>query len=339
VSRADEDALAGTFMRRQPKGNFLQWLRTFVEVAQCGNIHKSAAALCMSPSAVSLHIKKLEEDLGFPLFDRNNHGLSLTEPGRQFKDTTFAALQSIDELRTSTDTKPVIRGTIRLASFNRLAHQFTPAILLFQKMHPEVRFTLQLLPGREVWRNLEDGICDLALIIYSRIPSHLKFKALHPSSAFLYTPPGNPYNLPPAPSWDRICELPFIALTLDGYVNPVIPEVPELRDPENVIITIDDFMLAMKLVKSGLGVCIAPPLTPLENAADYTIFNIDHIFPIGTFGVGYRRNVNIPPQARAFSDFLVEHYTAGKSRPAQPVRWEDLSDVPGLMSIRNTKPV
>ena len=125
-------------MRRQPKGNFLQWLRTFVEVAQCGNIHKSAAALCMSPSAVSLHIRKLEEDLGFSLFDRNNHGLSLTEPGRQFKDTTFAAPQSIDQLRTSADTKPVIRGTIRLASFNRLAHQFIPAILLFQKMHPDV---------------------------------------------------------------------------------------------------------------------------------------------------------------------------------------------------------
>ena len=323
-------------MRRQAKGNFLQWLRTFIEVAETRNIHDAAIARCISPSAVSLHIRKLEEDLGFQLFLRKNNGMSLTQLGRQFQATSLPALQSIDNLRSSVEMRPVLRGPVRLASLNRLTHHFVPAILRFKKLHPEVSFSIQLSSGNDVWRNLESGVCDLALTIYRRLPGHLSFKALRPSSAFLYTPPGNPYRLPAKPSWDEICELPFVSLTLEGYVNPVIAVVPEIRQPHNVVLAVDDFMLAMKLVKGGLGVCIAPPLTQLESAADYSMFNIDHIFPIGTFGIGSRRNAYIMPQAKAFMDFLVEQYTSAKDDTAQPESWEVLSDVHGLLKARQS---
>ena len=95
-------------------------------------------------------------------------------------------------------------------------------------------------------------------------------------------------------------------------------------------------MLAMKLVKGGLGVCIAPPLTPLESASDYTMFNIDHIFPVGTFGIGSRRSAYIVPQAKAFMDSLVEQYASAKDDKTRLESWEVLSDVHGLLNARQS---
>jgi DNA-binding transcriptional LysR family regulator len=219
-----------------------------------------------------------------------------------------------------------------------LAHHFIPAIIQFKEMHPEVHFAIQLGNGDRVWRNLEEGYCDLALIIHRRLPGHLQFIALRPSSAFLYTPPGNPYRLPAMPSWDQICELPFISLTLEGYVNPVINMLPEIRHPSNVILAIDDFMLAIKLVKTGLGVCIAPPLTPLESVSDFTIFNIDHIFPIGSFGIGFRKNGLLAPQSKAFMEFVIDRYDSAGADKKAAESWASLRKTHEGTALLNSKP-
>jgi DNA-binding transcriptional LysR family regulator len=325
-------------MARQPKGNFLQWLETFIHASNCGSIHRAAALCCISPSAVSLHIKKLEEDLGFRLFDRTSRGLELTHQGRQFQSVSVAIFEKIGNLRTHQSLRPVLRGAIRLSSLNRLAHHFIPAIIQFKKMHPEVNFAIQLGNGDRVWRNLEEGSCDLAFIIHRRLPGHLQFISLRPSSAFLYTPPGNPYQLPAVPSWDQICELPFISLTLEGYVNPVINLLPEIRHPNNVVLAIDDFMLAMKLVKTGLGVCIAPPLTPLESASDFTVFNIDHIFPIGSFGIGIRKKGLLAPQSKAFMEFVIDRYDSAGADKKEAESWVSLQKMREVMKSLSPKP-
>jgi hypothetical protein len=49
----------------------------------------------------------------------------------------------------------------------------------------------------------------------------------------------------------------------------------------------------------------------LEPAADYTVFNIDHIFPVGVLGIITRRERYFSPQAKAFIDFLVSRHDGG----------------------------
>ena len=71
---------------------------------------------------------------------------------------------------------------------------------------------------------------------------------------------------------------------------------------------VTDFLLALERVRAGAGVCISPPLTPLESAGDYTLFNIDHVFPIGTLGLITKRHRYMSTQARAFIDFLTSRH-------------------------------
>jgi LysR family transcriptional activator of nhaA len=57
-------------------------LRYFWAVATEGSLTRAARRLNVSPSALSVQIKALEEGLGHPLFERTGRGLQLTEAGR-----------------------------------------------------------------------------------------------------------------------------------------------------------------------------------------------------------------------------------------------------------------
>ena len=59
-------------------------LRVFLEVAQRGGITAAANALHLTPPAVSMQIKELENQVGLQLFDRNGRTLGLSTAGEYF---------------------------------------------------------------------------------------------------------------------------------------------------------------------------------------------------------------------------------------------------------------
>lgn len=76
-------------------------LRIFKQVAELQSISKAAGKLGYVQSNISQRIKGLENELGVPLFIRNNRGVSLTEEGSSLLDYTNQILQLLDEARSS----------------------------------------------------------------------------------------------------------------------------------------------------------------------------------------------------------------------------------------------
>ncbi|ANG62783.1 hypothetical protein A8C75_10005 [Marinobacterium aestuarii] len=64
----------------------LELLRTFCEVVKAGELKKAAAAVFRSQAAVSMQIKRLEEQLGARLLERSNQGIRLTAAGETLLD-------------------------------------------------------------------------------------------------------------------------------------------------------------------------------------------------------------------------------------------------------------
>jgi DNA-binding transcriptional LysR family regulator len=58
-------------------------LRSLVAVADCGGFHRAAAALHLSQSAVSQHLRKVESVVGQPVVQRSGRGVLLTETGQK----------------------------------------------------------------------------------------------------------------------------------------------------------------------------------------------------------------------------------------------------------------
>ena len=88
----------------RPKGPPLNALRAFEAAARLGGFTPAADELCVTPGAISQHIKSLEDWAGSPLFVRRSQGVSLTELGESVAaefSTAFDAMgNAVRALRT-----------------------------------------------------------------------------------------------------------------------------------------------------------------------------------------------------------------------------------------------
>ncbi len=82
----------------------LYQLRTFVTVADTGNLTQAAERLFTSQPAVSAHIKALEEELELKLFDRTPKGMRLTENGFKLHKKAQQVLDAGNELKLKART-------------------------------------------------------------------------------------------------------------------------------------------------------------------------------------------------------------------------------------------
>ena len=92
-------------------------LRSFVAVAQTGNLTQAAKRLYTTPPAISAHIKSLEAELATPLFLRSSKGMALTEKGQLLLTKAQVTLDSaVDLVNLAADNQHEIIGTFRLGN-------------------------------------------------------------------------------------------------------------------------------------------------------------------------------------------------------------------------------
>ncbi len=88
----------------------LYQLKSFMAVAREGVLSRAAEKVFASQSAVSGHIKSLEEELGVRLFLRTTKGMQLTQAGQQLLEKAAIILDTADAMHT---TAEVLRGEVR----------------------------------------------------------------------------------------------------------------------------------------------------------------------------------------------------------------------------------
>jgi len=90
-------------------------LRSFVAVAQTGNLTQAAKRLYTTPPAISAHIKALEEELATPLFIRSSKGMSLTDKGQLLLTKAQVTLDSaLDLVNLAANNQHEIIATFHL---------------------------------------------------------------------------------------------------------------------------------------------------------------------------------------------------------------------------------
>ena len=104
-------------------------LRYFWAVAHNGNLTRTAEQLHVSQSALSLQIKKLEEQLGHDLFERRGKQLLLTEAGRLVLDHADVIFASGDELLSTLKGEGAAHEVLRVGALSTLSRNFQIEVL------------------------------------------------------------------------------------------------------------------------------------------------------------------------------------------------------------------
>jgi DNA-binding transcriptional LysR family regulator len=138
-------------------------LRTFVAVCDCGSFTGAAREVNLTQSAVSLHVKRLEEQVAARLIVRQTRGLRLTEQGEVLLSYArrILALYREAEQRLGRDSGGLIKigapEYFDLSLLSALLDQFTAR-------YPAVRLQIELGIGPDIEALLDEGEIDLAIL-------------------------------------------------------------------------------------------------------------------------------------------------------------------------------
>ena len=141
----------------------LEQLRIFIAVAEREHLTRAAAALNLTPSAVSAAIHALEARYGVRLFDRVGRRIELSETGRLFlleAKATQASAQ-LAELAL-TELGGLRRGSLTIQASQTIASYWLPPYLVaFKAAHPAVAVTLRDGNSLDVAEAVRDGGADM----------------------------------------------------------------------------------------------------------------------------------------------------------------------------------
>lgn len=138
-------------------------LRTFAAVCDAGSFTKAARTVNLTQSAVSLHVKRLEEQVRAPLLIRAPQGVSPTEQGEILLSYArrILALHQEAEQRLNGGRSGVIR--IGAPEYFDL-HALSSLTREFSTRYPDLRLQMELGIGPEIAAMLDAGELDLAIL-------------------------------------------------------------------------------------------------------------------------------------------------------------------------------
>lgn len=152
--------------------------KVFLCVADCKSISKSAKQLYISQPAVSMTIKKLEENLNTTLFLRKPRGVVLTDSGKLLYDSVKQALNMLsdaeDNLKHLTST-----GRLRIAASNVLCkYMLIPYLQKFTDKYPTTDVSITCTSSAYAHKMLEECKIDVALMAKPDKISGLSYHSL-----------------------------------------------------------------------------------------------------------------------------------------------------------------
>jgi LysR family transcriptional activator of nhaA len=139
-------------------------LQYFWAIAHERSLTRAAARLHVTPSALSIQLKALEERLGQRLFERQRGRLVLTEAGRlalEYADTIFRAGEELVDVLKGTRRRPL--SVLRVGSVATLSRNFQLALLRPLIGQPDVELVVHSGSLRELLAQLSAHTLDLVL--------------------------------------------------------------------------------------------------------------------------------------------------------------------------------
>lgn len=137
-------------------------LREFIMLAEVKNYMAAADSLFISQPTLSRHIKRLEDDLGMPLFDRNPRKVELTRAGEVFLPYARQMLDIQQEYRKAFQNIYMEDGSVlKIGTFPMMvAYGITDILQKFHKNNPDTSLIISEMKYHEMLNALDENQCD-----------------------------------------------------------------------------------------------------------------------------------------------------------------------------------
>ena len=283
----------------------LQQLTYFLAAAEHRSFSAAAAALHMAQPSLSEQIRRLEAELGSPLFVRARR-LELTEAGRlllpQAERTLAAAQEALDSVR---EVRELESGTATFGTFGNAPYYLLSDLVQdFRTRYPNVRVRLLGQNSSEVADAVRDGRIEGGLIV---LPIDDRGLDITPAvdDELLYLSK-DPERVKAPMTIERLAEAPLILYDARfGWADPTRRQLAERAQRAGVtiepVIEVEYIEAALDLAARGLGDTIGTRRVALGRGFARRLHRVGFDPPvIDTFAFITRRNAHLSPATRAF---------------------------------------
>ncbi|MFD2646156.1 LysR family transcriptional regulator [Pseudomonas japonica] len=236
----------------------LRALRTLVAIAQHGSFARAAEAVHLTQSAVSLHIRGLEEEFNAPLFDRSRRLPVLTEAGHLALERAREILALYDAIAVELGEDGELRGRLRVGAIHTALAGILPAALAaLAAEHPHLRVNVASGMSAELATRVEAGELDAAVTTapVKPHPYGLVSTILYEEGFWVIAP----RHLADVEPRLLLQEQPFIRFDRRAWAGRTIErELRRLRLRVRTTMELDSQEAIIQMVASGLGVSVVP---------------------------------------------------------------------------------
>lgn len=285
-------------------------LTTFIHVAELGSFTKASQALGYSQSTISFQIRQLEEELEYPLFERVNRTVVLTDKGREVLAYAHQISKLTEELKHSMNSDGSDTAHIRLAMSDSLCNALLEEHYhIFRQEHPGITMKIIAAGTEEMFRLMDHNEVDAILTLESHIynTEYVIVREEQVESHFVVSADSPLAQRPEIPI-EELAAAPFILTEKGMSYRRLLDEKLAQRSVEvNPVLEIGNAHLICDLVQKGIGVSFLPDFVTrkAKDAGKLCYLNVPGMDIAIWKQLLHHRDKWISPQIRTVLDYCV----------------------------------
>ncbi len=291
----------------------LKNLTTFIHVAELQSFTKAGEKLGYSQSTISFQIHQLENELGFPLFERINHTVTLTDPGFRLLKCAHQIQTDLQEFRRATVAPQKIEGSVRLALAASLCVSLVDRVFpALHREYPQITIECATAGTPDLLRMLNQNEADLIYAMDSPIQNinYVLLQKTQVQTHFICAPT-DPLAQRDYVPMEELVQQPFLLTEKDMSYRRLMDEALAAHSLEitPVFVSGDTYLLC-DLVSKGCGLSLLPDYAcrPMLESGELCEVKTDpSLRPVVWAQLLHHRDKWVSDPMRIVSDYLCRY--------------------------------
>jgi DNA-binding transcriptional LysR family regulator len=287
----------------------LAQLEIFLCIAEEKSFSRAAEKMLRTQPALSIAIKRLEEELGEPLFDRSSKSGTLTEAGRILLSYAQRMINMRDEAKDAiSELRGMFRGRLTIGANESTSLYLLPKLLLeYRRRHPQIKIEVfrnisEKIPSEVLERNL-----DFGFLSYDPMHPSLQSLEVHRDELVLVVPPKHHLAGRKQVTVKDLGNEHFVAHNVKTPARTRIFDFfAQHRTPLNISIELATLETIKEFVKLDVGLAILPRLAVEDEIKSGELVEV----PVKgmkiekTLRLVYRREQTLSHAAKSFLELV-----------------------------------
>jgi DNA-binding transcriptional LysR family regulator len=298
-------------------------VQVFLAVAREKSFSRAAWRLHRSQPVVSQTIRRLETELGEPLFDRSSKGGKLTEAGKTFRDYAERLVSLSDKaLAVVGELRDLRRGRVLIGANEGAVPTLLPYVFRFASGYPQILVDVRRVRARDVAGELGQGNIDFGVTTFKPAEKGLKAITLANDEMVALVRPDHEFA-----KLTKLSVTAWAAQSIIVHSDPsparesVFRRVERIHARFNARVALPTIESMKEAVQAGLGITLLPRRCARSEieAGQLVAVPVPELRMAHSLRLVYRRNSSMSHAARAFLEVIAEHQKAAKETQSSEV--------------------